>query len=87
MRTALAKGGPDEGAKKLYCGICGTEDYDALVVHKLGLCVGMSGDDYSFCKTCWGSKSLGKDLLTMLGFKDGAMLLEEECITISEVSQ
>ena len=86
MRTAMAKGGPDEGKKKLYCCMCGTEDYDELVVHKLGLCVGMSGDDYSFCKSCWESKTLGKDLLPMLGFESGAMLLEEQCLEISEVT-
>ena len=79
MRRAVTREG-----ERLKCAICGTEDYDLLVVHRLGLAVGMRGEDYSFCVRCWHSRSLGKKLLRLLGFHN-AMLLDETCLRITEV--
>jgi hypothetical protein len=50
------------------------------VVEDLGLSVGMSGDDYSFCKKCWNGPDLGKKILILLGFKKGIKLLNDRVV-------
>jgi hypothetical protein len=55
----------------MQCAICGTKDYDSLVVHDLGVAAGMSGDDYCFCYACWYSPHLGQSIIDMLGFRHG----------------
>jgi len=66
MRTATSPRGVP-----MSCAICGTRDYDALHVHELGIAVGMSGDDYSFCAACWFAPDFGEKLLDMLQFRTG----------------
>ena len=86
MKIAKYNGGMfNSGAgETLSCCLCGETDYDTLLVQRLGICVGMSGDDYTFCKACWNGKNLGKRILQMLGYGDG-MRLSEEAVTVIEI--
>lgn len=86
MRIAKYKGGMFNEGKGdvLSCCLCGERDYDKLYVHRLGISVGMGGDDYTFCKACWTGKNFGNRLLQALGYPDG-MYLKEESLEISEI--
>lgn len=86
MRIAKYNGGMfNHGAgETLSCCLCGDTDYDNLHVQRLGICVGMCGGDYTFCKECWNGKNLGKRLLQLLGYPDG-MRLSLESVTVSEI--
>jgi len=86
MRTAFKKHDHLSPRQPLFCCLCGTKDYDKLMIHELGLAAGHSGEDYSFCKTCWMSNTLGEDILGLLGF-EGGMLLKESCLEISEAKE
>jgi len=70
----------------LQCSICGDNHRDNLIVEDLGLSVGMSGDDYSFCKKCWGSKDLGEKILALLGYPKGMKILNE-MVEIKEIGE
>jgi hypothetical protein len=79
MRTAISPRGVP-----MSCALCGTRDYDALHVHELGIAVGMSGDDYSFCKSCWNAGDFGDQLLNMLQFRTGRGLkFQRRTITVT----
>jgi len=86
MKTARYKGGMfgDGEGDLLSCNLCGEIDYDKLIVQRLGIAIGMSGDDYTFCEKCWNGKNFGKRLLQRLGYSDG-MKLKLDCIDIIEV--
>ena len=85
MKIARYKGGMfGEGEGEiLSCCLCGEKDFDKLVVHRLGISVGMGGDDYTFCKKCLDDKNFGLNLLHHLGYPYG-ILLKEECVDIIE---
>ena len=51
--------------------MCKDSDFDNLIVHEIGLAVGIGGDDYTFCKKCWGSADLGKKILELLEYPNG----------------
>lgn len=73
--------GPLHGPEHaLVCCLCGERERKRLVVEDLGLSVGMSGDDYSFCKKCWNGPDLGKKILILLGFKKGIKLLNDRVV-------
>ena len=61
----------------LQCCMCGENDRDKLVVEDMGISLGMSGNNYSFCKKCWHSKNFGKNLLDFLGYPNGLKLKNE----------
>jgi len=61
----------------LMCCLCGENDRNKLIVEDIGLCIGMSGQDYSFCKKCWSSRDLGKKILKLVGYPDGMKILDE----------
>jgi len=86
MKIATYKGGLfNEGrGEVLSCCLCGCRDYEKLIVQRLGIAVGMSGNDYTFCDSCWNGPNLGKRLLQMLGF-DGGMVLNDDAINISDI--
>ena len=63
------------------CAICGTKDYDKLIVHDIGIAAGMMGDDYCFCFDCWDSPNLGQSLFDLLGYTHG-MLYKRKSIKI-----
>ena len=83
MRVATARCGPDSPMQKLVCCLCGTEDYDSMHVEQIGIAVGPQGEDYSFCRDCWLSKTLGQDILDMLGYPEGLKLIDS-AVTIKE---
>jgi len=72
--------GPDHF---LECSLCGENDRDELIVEDMGMSVGMCGDEYSFCKKCWGSKDLGKQILSLLGYQ--ALKLLDENLELREI--
>ena len=41
-------------------------------------------EKYSFCKKCWQSKTLGEDILRLIGF-EGKMKLKDECLDIEVI--
>jgi len=55
------------GKTELRCAICGDSERDNLVVELVGISAGMSGEEYSFCRKCWESPSLGIDLMKLIG--------------------
>jgi hypothetical protein len=69
----------------LSCCLCGEQDYDKLLVHRIGIAVGYAGDDYSFCKSCWLGPNFGKRLLEFLGYPDG-MYLKAESVEFKTIS-
>ncbi len=64
-------------AHKLECCICWKDDRNKLKVEDIGIAVGISGDDYSFCEECWDSDDLGEKILGLLGY-DRIKILDEE---------
>jgi len=86
MKIAKYKGGMfgDGAGDILSCRLCGERDYDKLLVQRLGIAVGMSGDDYTFCKKCWEGKNFGKRLLQLLGYPKG-MFLKTDCVELTEI--
>lgn len=76
-------GGNQSEDELLKCDICGERNFEKLYVHRLGLGIGPSGYDYTFCKKCWQSKTLGQKLLKLLGYENGAYL-KSEYITMRE---
>ena len=66
------------------CCLCGDANYENMYVEKLGIAIGMSGNDYTFCKKCWLGKNLGKRLLQLLEYPDG-MHLVHDSVTITEI--
>ena len=86
MQVAKYKGGMfNEGAgETLSCCLCGEMDYDKLYVERIGISVGMSGNDYTFCKKCWLGKNFGSRLLQLLGYPDG-MFIKDDLLLISEI--
>jgi len=68
----------------LECCLCHENDREKLVVEHLVLGAGMSGKEYSFCKKCWQSKTLGEDILRLIGF-EGKMKLKDECLDIEVI--
>lgn len=70
-------------AHQLQCCLCGENDRNKLIVEDIGISVGMCGDDYSFCEKCWGSRTLGKKILDLLGYK--ALKLLDENLELREV--
>ena len=87
MKVASYKGGIcGEGrGDVLSCCLCGEMDYDCLVVHRLGIAVGMAGTDYTFCYDCWYGPNLGKRLLALLDYPHG-LYLRDDAVIIKEVS-
>ena len=69
----------------LSCCLCGTVDYKKLIVHRLGISIGMSGNDYTFCRDCWNGANFGKRLLEFFGYPDG-MYLREDSLDFTEIS-
>lgn len=86
MKIAKYKGGMfNEGSgDTLSCCLCGERDYEKLFVERLGIALGMAGDDYTFCKACWLGKNFGKRLLQYLGYPDG-IRLRTESLEITEI--
>ncbi|MBN1864831.1 MAG: hypothetical protein JW808_08020 [Victivallales bacterium] len=88
MKVAYTKAGNDMygpiNSEILECCLCGEQDYEKLYVHRLGMAIGMRGDDYTFCAKCWHSRTLGKKLLELLRYPHGAVL-QKECLNIREV--
>jgi hypothetical protein len=71
------KGGSLHGSRaQLVCCVCGEDDREKLAVEELGLAAGMRGDDYTFCHRCWYSKTLGKKILSVLGYSHGLKLID-----------
>lgn len=68
---------------EIKCAICGETDRAKMVVEQIGLATGMSGNDYSFCSTCWYSPDLGRNLLCLLGY-DLGMKLDDHCVEVVE---
>ncbi len=66
-----------EHYEELKCCICGEEDRDKLQVESLGIGAGMSGEDYCFCYKCWNSKTLGKEILKLIGYPEKLKLIGE----------
>lgn len=64
-------------AHQLQCSICGENDRNKLIVEDLGIAVGYSGDNYSFCHKCWFSKNLGQKILNLLGYRHGLKIINE----------
>lgn len=54
---------------KLVCCLCGEDNREKLEVEDIGISVGLSGEDYSFCRKCWYNKNLGKYILKLLGYE------------------
>lgn len=50
----------------LVCCICGERDRDKLLVEDIGISVGMVVNNYTFCKKCWNSRHLGKNILQII---------------------
>jgi hypothetical protein len=86
VKQAIYKGGIfGEGkGEVLSCCLCGELNYEKLIVQRLGIAAGMSGDDYTFCEKCWYGKNLGKRLLQLLGYPVG-MYLKIESIELIEI--
>lgn len=59
----------------LVCCMCGERDFSKLLVQDIGIALGMNGDDFTFCKTCWNHPRLGRKLLRLLGHPKGLILL------------
>ncbi len=70
-------------ARLLECSICGENDRRKLIVEDIGICVGICGCNYSFCKKCWTSEKLGKNLLKTLGYKK--IKIKDEMLTLKKV--
>ena len=61
------------------CHFCGSRD--DLVVPGIGIAFGMSGDDYSFCRTCLNDRSameFWQDLFVSEGFTFPPVLRHSE---------
>jgi hypothetical protein len=86
MKVATFKGGMFGYGEneKLQCVLCGELDLDKLIVQRLGISVGMCGDDYTFCEKCWNGKNFGKRLLQYLGY-EGGMRLQLDILDIKEI--
>ena len=67
----------------LECSICGENDRRKLIIEGIGIAIGISGSNYSFCKKCWASEKLGKNLLKMLGYKK--LKLKDEALILRKV--
>jgi len=80
-KTKNRGGGMSAPAHLLVCCLCGETDRDKLIVEDLGLAVGMSGDDYSFCDSCWGKPDLGKRILKHLGYPYG-LKIRDDCLDL-----
>jgi len=72
--TNMFGGNTEDYEMLLKCDLCGEKQFEKLYVHRLGLAVGMSGCNYTFCKKCWQSKNLGERLLKLIGFENGAYI-------------
>ena len=68
----------------LECCICHENDRDKLLVEDIGIAVGVSGDNYSFCYKCWNSKNLGSRILKLIEMYP-AMKIKDESLDIEEV--
>jgi hypothetical protein len=66
-----------EHLEDIRCCLCGEENRDNLIIESIGIVVGMSGDDFSFCKKCWNSRTLGKKILKLLEYPNGLKLKDE----------
>lgn len=86
MKIGIYKGGMfQEGQGEiLSCCLCGEREYKQLLVQRIGLAIGMTGEEYSFCVTCWQGKHLGQRLLTLLGYPKGLRLLRT-AVTVREL--
>lgn len=69
----------------LECCICKENDREKLLIEDLGIAIGMAGYNYSFCKSCWNSKSLGKKLLDFFDYP-GGMKIKDDSLTLKEIS-
>lgn len=86
MKTiAFVKDAWNSERELLQCCLCYENDRNKLVVEHLALGSGMSGKEYSFCKNCWASETLGDDIIRLLGF-EGRMKLKDECLDLEEVN-
>lgn len=72
------------GRQQIQCSICGENDRNKIQVECLGIAAGVSGDDYSFCSSCWNSNGLGMNILKLLDYPFGLKLLDES-VEIKEV--
>lgn len=79
MKTAIYKGGMfGEGAgETLSCCLCGEKNFEKLIVQRIGIAIGMSGDDYTFCESCWNGPNFGSRLLQFLGYPNGMRLMDK----------
>lgn len=68
----------------LKCCLCGDNNRVNLLVEDIGIAVGISGENYSFCKKCWYSKDLGKEILKLVGYPDGMKILDEQVEVIND---
>lgn len=70
----------------LQCCMCGENDRNKLIIEDISLGMGMSGDNYSFCKSCWQSKSLGNNLMELLGIdKEFGLKILDDCLELREI--
>ena len=67
------------GREQIKCSLCGEEDRKKIQIELIGIAVGLSGQDFSFCWTCWNNPKLGKNLIQLLGFEKGIKLMDD-CI-------
>lgn len=87
MKTiAFVKDAWNAERELLQCCICYDNNRDNLVVEQLVLGSGMNGNEYSFCKKCWNSETLGDDILKLVGFV-GAMKIKDECLDIEKIEE
>jgi hypothetical protein len=82
MSKAHYKGGDVIGPDKhlLKCSVCGENDRAKLLIEDLGIAVGMGGDNYTFCMSCWYAPDLGKKLEKLLEISDEGLKYLDYCV-------
>lgn len=87
MKIATYLGGMfSEGkGEQLSCCLCGEQDYPKLFVQRIGIALGMAGDDYTFCEGCWHRPDFGTRLATVLGFERSGLRLLRRSVTLRKV--
>jgi len=81
--TPQGNAGLGSDSHKLQCSICGEVDRNELIVEDMNMGWGVGGNEYSFCKKCWYSENLGKNILIILNtaggikYKDDVLEFEE----------
>lgn len=82
MSKAIYKGddllGPD--THLIECSICGEKDRAKIFIEDLGIGIGMSGDNYTFCMSCWFSSNLGEKIQKILDISDKGLKYQDEVV-------